>query len=349
MTLESSLGKGKQGRSLNIWDGKPVFVTGATGLLGAWLVEELVCRGAMVTALVRDAVPFSMLYERGLAAQINIVHGDLEDAALLERALAEYEVEIVFHLAAQTQVLVANRSPVPTFEANIRGTYLMLEACRRHPLLKAVVVASSDKAYGSAEKLPYDETTPLRGNHPYDVSKSCADLISMTYAHCYGLPVCVTRCGNLYGGGDLNFARIIPGTIRAAYYGKRPVIRSDGTPIRDYFYVRDAVRAYLFLAENMLIKRLMGTAFNFSNELQLSVLDLTKRILAAMGRTDLEPVIEGHNQGEIKDQRLSARKARDELGWAPSFSLDESLRETVQWYRGFFDRNAKCRTSNQPV
>lgn len=322
-----------------------MLVTGATGLLGSWLTAELVARGAVVTALVRDHVPFSLLYELGLDARINAVRGELENYALMERILAEYDVDTVFHLAAQTQVLVANRTPLSTFEANIRGTYLLLEACRRHPRLKAMIVASSDKAYGSAEVLPYDEDTPLRGAHPYDVSKSCADLIANTYARCYDLPVAITRCGNLYGGGDLNFDRIIPGTIRSAYYGDAPVIRSDGTPIRDYFYVRDAVAAYLLLAEKMLAGEVRATALNFSNELQITVLELTRRILAALGREDLQPVILGHNRGEIKNQWLSAKKARELLGWAPRYSLDEALAETVQWYTDFFQTKRQWRRS----
>jgi CDP-glucose 4,6-dehydratase len=306
-------------------------------------VDDLVSRGAAVTAIVRDDIPFSLLYERGLDSQINIVRGDVEDYALLERTLAEYEIEAVFHLAAQTQVLIANRSPLSTFETNIRGTYMLLEACRRAPLIKAIVVASSDKAYGSTPQLPYDETTPLRGGHPYDVSKSCADLIASSYAHSFSAPISITRCGNLYGGGDLNFDRIIPGTVRSIYYGESPVIRSDGSPIRDYFYVRDAVNAYVLLAEKLLAGAERGEAYNFSNELQISVLDLTRRILAIMGREDLKPVVLGGNSGEIQNQWLSARKARELLGWSPTYTIDEALTETVQWYREFFDRKRACK------
>lgn len=339
----TALAEGEQIGALELWRERNVLVTGATGLLGSWLVAELVRRGAAVTALVRDSVPFSPLYEQGLNTQINIVRGEIQDYAVLERTLAEYEVEIVFHLAAQTQVLVANRSPISTFETNIRGTYLLLEACRHHRLLKAVVVASSDKAYGAAERLPYDEETPLRGAHPYDVSKSCGDLLAKTYANCFHVPVSITRCGNLYGGGDLNFARIIPGTIRSVYYNEAPVIRSDGTPIRDYFYVRDAVNAYLLLADKTLTEGSFGEAYNFSNELQISVLDLTRRILSAMGREDLQPIIAGQDKGEIKDQWLSARKARERLGWAPRYTLDEALAETVRWYLDFFKRKQECK------
>ena len=319
------------------------MVTGATGLLGSWLVDDLIGRGAAVTAIVRDDIPFSLLYERKLDSQINIVRGQVEDYALLERTLAEYEVEVVFHLAAQTQVLIANRSPLSTFETNIRGTYMLLEACRRAPLIKSIVVASSDKAYGSTPRLPYDEATPLRGAHPYDVSKSCADLIASSYAHSFRTPLNITRCGNLYGGGDLNFDRIIPGTVRSVYYGQPPVIRSDGTPVRDYFYVRDAVNAYVLLAEKMFNGAPPGEAYNFSNELQISVLELTRRILAIMGREDLNPIVLGGNSGEIQNQWLSARKARELLAWSPLYTIDEALTETIQWYREFFDRKRSCK------
>jgi len=320
---------------VDFWQNRSVLVTGATGLLGSWLVGELVDQGAKVTALIRDRIPFSLLFSRGLDRRIASVSGEIQDYPLIERTLAEYEIEIVFHLAAQTQVLVANRSPVSTFESNIRGTYMLLEACRHHPLLKSVIVASSDKAYGEADVLPYDETTPLRGVHPYDASKSCADLIANSYAQSFGLPVAITRCGNLYGGGDLNFARIVPGTIRSVYQGERPVIRTDGTLRRDYFYVRDAVLAYMTLAERMLTANAKGTAYNFSSDVPLSVLEITAHILKAMGREDLQPKILGENLGEIKDQWLCAQKARAELGWAPKFTLEQGLRETVDWYTHF--------------
>jgi CDP-glucose 4,6-dehydratase len=322
------------------WQNRHVFVTGATGLLGSWLVGELVEQGAQVTALVRDHVPFSLLYERGLDKSIRSVRGDIQDFALLERTLAEYETEVVFHLAAQTQVLVANRSPISTFETNIRGTYMLLEACRHHPLLKAVVVASSDKAYGEAEVLPYDEKAPLRGTHPYDASKSCADLIANSYARSFGVPVCITRCGNLYGGGDLNFARVVPGTIRSVYQGKQPVIRTDGTLRRDYFYVRDAVLAYLMLAEQMISSGVTGQAYNFSSDVPLSVLEITSEVLKAMGRPDIQPLILGENRGEIKDQWLSARKAHEELGWSSQFTLERGLKETVEWYTGYLSKTS---------
>jgi CDP-glucose 4,6-dehydratase len=261
------------------------------------------------------------------------VHGAVEDYALLERVLNEYEVDTVFHLAAQTLVTVANQNPLSTFSSNIGGTWNLIEACRRNPQVRRIIVASSDKAYGNQAVLPYTEDVPLQGRHPYDVSKSCADLIAQAYVTTYGLPVCVTRCGNLYGGGDLNFNRIIPGTIRSVLRGERPVIRSDGKSVRDYFYVRDAAKANLLLAEQLEPLRLQGEAFNFSNEDQLSALEVCRRVLRVMGAPNIEPIILGTAHGEIQCQYLSAEKAHRILGWRAAYSLDEGLRETVTWYR----------------
>jgi CDP-glucose 4,6-dehydratase len=317
------------------WQNRNVFVTGCTGLLGSWLTEELVRRGANVVGLVRDLVPKSRLNRSGVAGQMNTVRGEVEDYFLLERALNEYEIETVFHLAAQTIVGTANRNPVSTFETNIQGTWNLLEACRRNPLVKQVVVASSDKAYGAQPKLPYDESTPLEGRHPYDVSKSCVDLLAQSYYRTFGTPVCVTRCGNFYGGGDLNFNRIVPGTIRSVLFGESPVIRSDGTLVRDYFYIEDAVGAYLMLAEKMAELKIGGEAFNFSNEIQVTVLDLTKRILKLM-KSGLKPTILNQAPNEIPHQYLSAKKARRKLGWKPLFTLEQGLKRTIAWYREFF-------------
>lgn len=317
------------------WRDRAVFVTGGTGLLGSWLVAELVQRGARVTALVRDWVPQSRLYTEDWDKRINVVRGCIEDLSVLERAINEYEIDTVFHLAAQTIVGVANREPLATFEANIKGTWNLLEACRRVGGVSRIVVASSDKAYGDQEVLPYDETTPLQGEHPYDVSKSCADLICRTYSVSYGLPVCVTRCGNFYGGGDLNFNRIVPDTIRSALRDKPVTIRSDGSYIRDYFYVRDGVLAYLHLAEQMDRKEIWGEAFNFSNELQITVLELVRKILDLMGKSDLEPIILNQAKNEIIHQYLSAEKARKMLNWYPKYSLEEGLKETIEWYQDF--------------
>jgi CDP-glucose 4,6-dehydratase len=317
------------------WRDRPTLVTGASGLLGGWLTRYLVGAGAQVICLLRDWVPQSDLMRGGIIRRVTGVRGDVRDQGLLERILGEYEIDTVFHLAAQTIVGVANRNPVSTFETNIGGTWALLEACRRSPKVKAIVVASSDKAYGDHTYLPYDESTPLEGRHPYDASKSCADLIAQSYAVTFDLPVAVTRCGNLYGGGDLNWNRLVPGTIRSVLRGERPIIRSDGTLIRDYFYVEDGAGAYLLLAEKLSSDQsLRGEAFNFSNELQLSVLDLTRRLLGVMD-SRLEPVILDDVKHEIRHQYLSAAKARDQLGWAPALSLDEGLTRTVEWYREF--------------
>ncbi|AME06124.1 GDP-mannose 4,6-dehydratase [Bacillus siamensis] len=322
---------------MSFWKNKNVFVTGCTGLLGSCLVKELIDQGANVTGLVRDTVPKSNLYQGEQVKQMNIVQGALEDLDVIERALGEYEIDTVFHLAAQAIVGVANRNPISTFEANILGTWNILEACRRHPLIKRVIVASSDKAYGDQPALPYDENMPLQGKHPYDVSKSCADLISHTYFNTYGLPVCITRCGNLYGGGDLNFNRIIPQTIQLVLNGVAPEIRSDGTFIRDYFYIEDAVDAYLLLAEKMEELNLAGEAFNFSNEIQLTVLELVEKILKAMD-SDLKPKVLNQGSHEIKHQYLSAEKARKLLNWTPAHTIDEGLEKTIEWYKAFFQK-----------
>lgn len=318
------------------WRDRPTFVTGGTGLLGGWLVKALVEAGADVVCLVRDWVPQSeLLTSSPLGARVRLVRGDVRDQALMERALGEYEVDCVFHLAAQTVVQTANRNPVSTFESNVQGTWALLEACRRSPTVRAVVFASSDKAYGTHEVLPYDEDAPLHGRHPYDVSKSCADLIAQSYATTYGLPVAVTRCGNFYGGGDLNWNRLVPGTVRSVLRGERPVIRSDGTMVRDYFYVEDGVIAYLTLAEALRARpELAGEAFNFSNELQVTVLDMTRRILAALD-SPLEPDVRNQAQHEIPHQWLSAKKARRMLSWEPRFELDSALERTVAWYQRF--------------
>ena len=315
------------------WAQRPTFVTGGTGLVGGWLVARLVAAGADVTCLVRDWVPQSMLLSDATQHQVKIVRGDVRDQALLERTLGEYEIDTVLHLAAQTIVGIANRNPVSTLETNIAGTWALLEACRRSPRVKQVVLASSDKAYGDQERLPYDETTPLQGRHPYDVSKSCSDLIGQMYARTYGLPVTITRCGNFFGGGDLNWNRLVPGTIRSVLRGERPVIRSDGQYIRDYFYVEDGADAYMLLAEKMAADQgLSGEAFNFSNEAQVSVLELVQKILSAMD-SGLEPDVRNEASGEIRRQYLSAALAREKLGWAPRFGLDEGLQKTIAWYR----------------
>lgn len=315
------------------WRDRPTLVTGATGLVGGWLVRRLLRVGADVVCLVRDRVPRCELEASGDSARVKLVRGDVADQALVERVLGEYEIRSVFHLAAQTIVGIANRNPVSTFESNVRGTWTMLEACRRSPVVQQIVVASSDKAYGDHAELPYREDTPLRGLHPYDVSKSCADLIAQAYSHTYRLPVVITRCGNFFGGGDLNWNRIVPGTVRSVLRGERPIIRSDGNAIRDYLYVEDGAAAYALAAEALAERpELAGRAFNFSNETQIKAIDLVRMILGIMGAS-LEPQVLNQATNEIRHQYLSAAAARQVLGWRPSFTLGEGLRLTIEWYR----------------
>lgn len=325
--------EGMAGMKPSFWRDRSVLVTGATGLLGGWLTQRLLDQGAQVTALVRDWVPASEFVHAGLAERVNIVRGGLASPYLLERVLGEYEVGIVFHLAAQTIVGIANRNPLSTFESNVRGTWNLLEACRRSPLVKSIVLASSDKAYGEQTTLPYNEAMPLQGRHPYDVSKSCADLIAQSYAHTFGVPLAITRCGNFYGGGDLNWNRVVPGTIRSVVRGQRPVIRSDGKFVRDYFYVEDGAAAYMLLAQRLLEDpKIRGAAYNFSNETQISVLQLVDKILAKLN-SQLKPEILNQASNEIRHQFLSAERAREELAWKPMFTLDEGLDRTIAWYR----------------
>ncbi len=318
------------------WAARRVLVTGATGVIGSWLVKDLLAQGAHVIALIRDSDAQRELYRSRDVERVTVVNGGLEDFWALELAVNEHEVTTVFHLAAQTIVGTAHRSPLSTFEANVRGTYNLLEVCRQHKnLVRQVVVASSDKAYGAQPSLPYTEDMPLTGQHPYEVSKSCADLISQSYHYTYGVPVGVTRLGNVYGGGDLNWSRIVPATIRACLQGERPVIRSDGQFVRDYLYVKDAARAYLRLAERLDDPRVQGQAFNFSTESPLTVLELVAAIQRVMGCTHLEPDVQNFAAGEIRAQYLSAAKARERLDWHPQFTLEQGLAETVDWYRTF--------------
>lgn len=321
--------------SRHFWLDRPTLVTGGTGLVGSWLVQRLIAAGADVVCLVRDWVPQSELIRTGASARVKVVGGDVRDQAMLERTIGEYEVSTIIHLAAQTIVGIANRNPISTFETNIQGTWALLEACRRSPTTKHVIVASSDKAYGDQQALPYNEDTPLKGRHPYDVSKSCADLIAHSYAVSYGLPVLTTRCGNFYGGGDLNWNRIVPGTIRSILRGERPVIRSDGNSVRDYFYVEDGAEVYMLLAE-VLAERpeLRGRAFNFSNETKITVLELVQCILSLMG-SDLQPEVRNEARNEIRHQYLSAALARKELNWMPHFDLETGLQKTIEWYKEF--------------
>ncbi len=327
--------------SKKFWQDRPVCVTGATGLVGSWAVKRLLELEADVVCVVRDWVPQSEFVSTRLIERVKVVRGDVRNQELLERLFGEYEINSVIHLAAQTIVGVANRNPVSTFETNIQGTWALLEASRRSPSVKQIVIASSDKAYGDQEHLPYDETTPLQGQHPYDVSKSCADLLAHMYAKTYDLPVCITRCGNFYGGGDLNWNRIVPGTIRSVIRDKRPVIRSDGKYIRDYLYIEDAAAAYLLLVEQLARSpALRGEAFNFSQERPLTVIDLVTKILELMG-SRFQPEIRNEASNEIVAQYLSAAKARTLLGWQPLFPLEEGLQRTIQWYETFFEAESR--------
>lgn len=320
----------------SFWLDRPTFITGATGFVGGWLLKHLIKAGADVVCLVRDWVPQCELVRSGTLESVRVVRGDVQDQAVLERALGECEIDTVIHLAAQTVVNVANRNPLSTFKTNIQGTWSLLESCRRSSTVKQVIIASSDKAYGDQESLPYSEGMPLQGRHPYDVSKSCADLLATAYAATYALPVAVTRCGNFFGGGDLNWNRLVPGTIRSVLRGKRPVIRSDGNYVRDYLYVEDGGAAYMLLAEHLSDNpSLRGQAFNFSNEVRISVREVVERILSLMGSA-LEPEVRNEALNEIRQQFLAATKARDVLGWRPLFSLDEGLRRTIQWYSDYF-------------
>ncbi len=319
------------------WKGKTVFVTGATGLMGSWLVKALLNKDAEVVALVRDQAPKSMLVSEGLIDQIAVVNGDIESLPTMQRAIAEYQPHTVFHLAAQPLVQIAKLDPVGTLRANVTGTWNVLEACRLIGKSN-VVVASSDKAYGANESLPYLETHPLQGRYPYDVSKSCADLITQMYSATYGLKVAIARCGNLFGGGDLNYSRTIPGVIQATLADERFVIRSDGKFVRDFLYVKDAAESYLTLGECLAENpSISGEAFNFSLGLKLTVLDIVNMVLKIMDRTDLEPVIQNIASSEIREQYLDATKARKRLSWSPKYGMEEALRETVAWYESQYE------------
>jgi CDP-glucose 4,6-dehydratase len=321
--------------SQSFWRDRPVAVTGATGFLGSHVTRLLSELGAEIVILVRDEVPPTPVVREWRREHVSVVRGDVRDQELLERLLGEYQVDAVLHLAAQTQVQVANRNPVSTFDSNIRGTWALLDACRRTPTVSRVVVASSDKAYGSQPVLPYTEDMPMLAVHPYDVSKACADLIACSYHTAFGVPVSVTRCGNFFGPGDTNWERLVPGTSRSLLRGERPLIRSDGTPTRDYLHVVDGALAYLRVAEAVGQAEVAGEAFNFSTETPLAVKDLVSLLVEASGRSDLEPDVRAVARHEIEHQFLSAEKARRVLGWTPRFTMREALADTYEWYRGF--------------
>lgn len=318
---------------------KTVFITGASGFIGTWLVKSLLEKKAKIICLNRDLVPDSMLFSEGLDKKVTVAMGDLVDYPTVERVINEYEPECVIHLGAQTIVGTANSSPLGTFESNIKGTWNVLEACRVHDKkIKSIVIASSDKAYGDQKKLPYTEESPLNASNPYDVSKACADMLSRSYGLAYSLPISISRCGNFFGGGDLNFSRIVPGTIKSAYANKAPIIRSDGKNIRDYIYVKDAVSAYELLAEKTEETKFHGESFNFSNEIQLTVLELMTKILEKMNKRNLKPIIKNEATNEIRDQHLSSKKSRDILGWNHKWGIEEGLDETIAWYTNYFEK-----------
>lgn len=325
----------------SFWTGRRVLVTGATGIVGSWLTKDLLQLGAHVVALVLDADPQTELYRSGAVRRVNVVQGQLEDFSAVERAVVAHDVDTIFHLGAQAIVSVAHRSPLATFETNVRGTWNVLEAARLHSdLVKRVVVASSDKAYGEPEVLPYTEEMPLQGKYPYEVSKSCADLITQSYYHTYRLPVAVARCGNIYGGGDLNWSRIVPGTIRSLLRGESPILRSDGNFIRDYIYVKDVSRAYLCLAEGLSAPEIHGQSFNFSPETQVTVIEIVNMIRRLAQCEHIQPTILNCAQGEIRNQYLSSAKAERLLHWKPGYDLERGLIETLKWYRDFFAEGA---------
>jgi len=328
---------------MKFWSNKKVFITGATGFVGFWLTQKLLEEEAMVVALVRDHDPQAELYRSGLIDRVSVVSGSLESYDTLERALCEYEIDTVFHLAAQTIVGTAKKAPLITFEANIRGTYNLLEACRRQATsVERIVIASSDKAYGTSTILPYTETMPLVGKFPYDVSKSCCDLIAQSYFHTYDLPVTIARCGNIFGGGDLNWSRIIPGTIRSLLRNERPTLRSDGTFVRDYIYVEDAVNAYLLLAEYAPEMGVRGEGFNFAPSMPHTAMQIVLTLQKILGYMHIEPLVLNQAQAEIKAQFLTSQKAKMRLGWSSQFDLEKGLEETIEWYRHYLMDDAAC-------
>lgn len=312
------------------WKGKKVLVTGANGFVGSWVTEALVNSGASVVALIRDSIPNSNLNISGTVKKISIMNGSLTDLKLVERAFNEYEVNTVFHLAAQAIVGVANRSPISTFESNIMGTWNILEACRTSKNFEKIIIASSDKAYGDQEKLPYTEDAPLMGTYPYDASKACSEIIARSYSKTYGLKTSIARCANIYGGGDLNMSRLIPDMMTSLLQNKPLIIRSDGKMERDYIYVKDAVNAYLLLAE----KGRTSEAYNFGTGQPITVLELVEKIIQASGKKDAKMKVLGEAKYEIQRQYLNSEKARKALGWQPKYGLEEGLKETYGWYNG---------------
>ena len=319
------------------WENKNVFITGGDGFIGGCLAKRFVEKGANVIILVRDIkkqMPYKLF---GLEGKVTQVYGSLTDYSVLERVFNEYSIEACFHLAAQPLVQIASKSPLATFDSNIRGTWNLLEACRVTKTIQRMVVASSDKAYGIQKKLPYTEESPLLGLYPYDASKTCTDILARCYFTSYGLPIAVTRNANTYGGGDLNFSRIIPDAIRSILFNEEFVIRSDGTPERDYMYIEDAVSGYITLAENIERDDIKGNAFNFGTGTPISVINLFSKIALLCGKPDIKPKILGEAKNEIDRQYLAIDKVKEKLNWAPKYTLDQGLKDTIDWYRSYFE------------
>lgn len=317
------------------WKNRSVLLTGGDGIVGSWLIKALLSAGAKVVALIYDHNTNSELYLSGDVHRIKVVDGRLEDISVIRLALTKYKIESVFHLGAQAIVGTAWQRPLDTFESNIRGTYNLLEACRLTKSVRRIVVASSDKAYGEHTQLPYTEEMSLQGRFPYEVSKSCTDLLAQSYYYSYGLPVAIVRCGNIYGGGDLHFSRIVSGTILSFLNGQAPIIRSDGKFVRDYIYVKDVCHAYMLVAQGLADKKLWGESFNCSNEEPMTVLALVKAISQMMGCSAIKPKILNQVHGEIRKQFLSSAKIQRLLKWRAQYSLTQGLSETVDWYRTF--------------
>jgi CDP-glucose 4,6-dehydratase len=323
------------------YSGQAVLVTGAQGFVGGWMAQRLLDAGARVVVPQRDIPSDTRFRTEGIEERCDLVMADITDYDEVLRILNEFEVTAVFHFAAQTIVGKANRAPLSTWDSNVRGTYTLLEACRAAVTVAAplerIVVASSDKAYGDQDELPYREGMPLLARYPYDVSKACTDLIARSYAETYGLPVAVGRFANVFGGGDLNFSRLVPDTARALAKGQRPVVRSDGTPERDWIYVEDAVDAYLTVAGSLDRPELRGRAWNAGLGRAVPVIDLVRTLIRVSGR-DLEPDVQGEGTpaGEIDRQWLDSTAIRDELGWETRVGLEEGLVRTWQWYERRF-------------
>ncbi len=315
---------------------RALLVTGGQGFLGSWLVDRLLQEGALVIVPQRPAREGSRFARERLEERCELVQLDLLDLRSVLRTLDEHEVELVFHLGAQTVVGEASRSPLPTFQTNVRGTYNLLEACRIGRLKGAerrVVVASSSHVYGGQGNLEYSEQIDLRPSRPYDVSKACVDMIARCYAATYELPVGVTRLTNVYGGGDQNWSRLVPDAARALARDERPVIRSDGTAERDWLYVEDAVEVYLAVARSLEDPGLWGRAWNAGLGELVSVLELVQKLIAVSGK-ELEPDVQdqGQGQGEVDQRYLDSTAIREQLGWRPQWGLEEGLGEAYRWY-----------------